>query len=204
MNAFVPLSKLSQVNEIICYHEAGHSVMAYLIGRAQVLKIILTPNVENTYNGQTDWGRNQKDRDWYPYVPYNELGLKSDDNTCGNALVDAAGKAAERLWYRQRNSDETLASFGLSSNKDNDESLLEQELLKKDPQLKREQLSEAKQFVENFAIELLEFETCWQAVDTVAKMLLERLQEKPPKVELYVASTIFGVFKQAVLKKKRF
>src|SRR2546429_3673029 len=112
MNAFVPLSKLSQVNEIICYHEAGHSVMAYLIGRAQVLKIILTPNVENTYNGQTDWGRNQKDRDWYPYVPYNELGLKSDDNTCGNALVDAAGKAGERLWYRQGNLDETLASFG--------------------------------------------------------------------------------------------
>jgi hypothetical protein len=203
MNASVPLSGLSQVNEIICYHEAGHAVMAYLMGR-EVQGIILTPNVENTYNGETKWGRNQKERYRYPDVPYDELGFKPEDNTYGNALVDAAGKAAERLWYRQRNLDETLASFGLSSIKDNDESLLEQELLKKDPQLKQEQLSEAKQFVENFAIKLLEFETCWQAVDTVAKMLLERLQEKPQvKLKLDIASTIFGVFRQAALKKMR-
>lgn len=171
----------------------------------EVQEIILSPNVENIHNGETGWGRNHKERYRYPDVPYDEPGLKSDDTTCGNALVDAAGKAAERLWYRQRSLPESHPSFGLSCIKDDDESLLEQELLKKDPQLKQEQLSEAKQFVENFAIKLLEFETCWQAVDTVAKMLLERLQEKPPevKLELDIARTIWEVSKQAALTKKR-
>ena len=114
--------------EIIPYHEAGHTVMARLFG-INVDYIRLDWNDEGTYNGVTVWdrGRPLAFRTWDPNIPYNKLGIRQGEKSNEDeALVLAAGKAAERIWYHQRSMDETQASYG--SGRDNDERQLEEEL----------------------------------------------------------------------------
>src|SRR5258706_10473093 len=202
MNMSVSLSGISQVNETTCYHEAGHAVMARLFGR-QVHYIMLL-NVENTYNGYTDWGRDEHFRDWDPNIPYDELKLQQRDCEIGVALVFAAGKAAERIWYRRRNLDESLASFGSSGGKNNDEYQLEKELeglkhpVLQTPREKLEQIASAKQEIEDLATRLLGHKVCWQVVETIAKEHLKKLQEQPGGVTMKdVQANIAEVFKKA-------
>jgi hypothetical protein len=206
MNMSVPLSESAQVSETICYHEAGHAVMARLFGR-QVHHIALVLNVENTYNGYTDWGRDELIRDWDLNIPYDELGFEPQDRENSVALIIVAGKAAERIWYRQRGLDESLASFGPGGGTNNDAYQLEKELegLKhpvfQTPRLKPEELPEVKQKIEDLAVRLLEHRVCWQAVETVAKALLKNLQEQQIKLS-EVQVVIAGVFEKVAQEEK--
>lgn len=162
-------------NEVTIYHEVGHAVMARLFGR-RVHQVNFVLNEDGTYNGYTHWGRDELMRDWDQKIPYQELGLKQAESKNGVALVIVAGKAAERIWYQKRNLDETLANFGLNSSNFNDESELERELLYAYP-LMKEELSQAKQVTENLAKRLLESKVCWQVIETVSQILLERLRQ---------------------------
>jgi hypothetical protein len=168
---------------IVAYHEAGHAVMARLMGR-RVHEIRLLFNVQGTYNGQTHWGRDELAREWDPHVPYGELGLQPAEWKNGAALVMVSGRAAERLWYRQPGLDETLASFGASRGND-DEVELEGELFHTYPQLTREQLPEAKHVLEELAMRLLGAQLCWQAVEAIAQALVQGVAHKPHIVHLY-------------------
>jgi hypothetical protein len=150
--------------------------MARLFGR-RVHQVNFVLNVDGTYNGYTHWGRDEFIRDWDQNLPYQELELKQAESKNGVALVIVAGKAAERIWYQKRNLDETLANFGLSGSNFNDEHELERELLYAFPLMKQEELSQAKQVTENLAIRLLESKVCWQAIETVSQVLLERLRQ---------------------------
>ncbi len=163
-------------NEVTVYHEVGHAVMARLFGR-KVHQINFVLNVDGTYNGYTHWGRDELIRDWEPNFPYHELGLKQAESKNGVALVIVAGKAAERIWYRKRKLDETLANFGLSDSNFNDEHELEHELLYLYPNIMQEELSQAKHITENLAMRLLESKVCWQAIETVSQVLLARLRQ---------------------------
>lgn len=149
--------------------------MARLFGR-RVHQVNFVLNEDGTYNGYTHWGRDELMRDWDQKIPYQELGLKQAESKNGVALVIVAGKAAERIWYQKRNLDETLANFGLNSSNFNDESELERELLYAYP-LMKEELSQAKQVTENLAKRLLESKVCWQVIETVSQILLERLRQ---------------------------
>lgn len=186
-------------NEVTIYHESGHAVMARLFGR-RVHQVNFAVNVDGTYNGYTHWGRHELMREWDPNVPYNELGLQQAESKNGVALVIAAGKAAEPVLYRKRSLDESLASFGLGGGNFNDERELENELLHVYPNLKQDELTQAKQVTEDLAMRLLESKVCWWAVDTVAQVLLARLRQlsNPAKD---VQQIIANVFERAVLNE---
>ena len=180
MNIVVPFSDTQyEDGNMIAHHEAGHAVMARLIGRS-VDKIDLLLIAEGTYNGYTDWDRYNQFRYFDPNVPYDELKLKQADDDLGVALVYAAGKAAERIWYHQKGWDETLASFG-SYGEHNDDLELEKELLTVIPGLKPEQLPQVKQDIVEAAMRRLGLEICWQAVEAVAQALLEGLKQTPER-----------------------
>ncbi len=161
---------------VVAYHEAGHAVMARLMGR-RVHDICLLLNVQGTYNGQTHWGRDEFFREWDSHLPYGELGLQQAEAKNGAALVIASGRAAERLWYRQYGLDEALASFG-SSRANDDEVELESELFHTYPRLTPEQLPEAKHTLEELAMRLLGAQLCWQAVEAIAQALVQGVAHK--------------------------
>jgi hypothetical protein len=181
MDAIVPLSNESQEDtpEVTAHHEAGHAVMARLLGRS-VFKVSLILNEKQSYNGSTCW--DDKDDgvaivpDWDRNLPYKELELEQKELKSGVALVYVAGKAAERIWYRQRGLDEAWASYGSGGGERNDERKLEKELKTRFLRMKPEDLPEAKQAIEDLAVRLLEFSPCWQAIETVAHELLKRLE----------------------------
>jgi hypothetical protein len=187
MENSVPLSGIPHLNdnEIIAYHEAGHAVMARLFGRC-VEYIKLDSNDEGTYNGETKWDRDSALRVWDPNIPYDKLKLRQEENEKAVALIFAAGKVAEQMWYRQRSLDETQASYGSRSGIFNDERQLEieLELLVKFPWLKSENLPKRKQDIEKSAMQLLGAEICWQAVEAVAQALLEGLKRAQEHVML--------------------
>jgi hypothetical protein len=180
MDTAMPLSNTSQEDnpEVTAHHEAGHAVMARLLGRS-VFKVYLVLNEKQSYNGGTCW--DDKDDgvavvpDWDRNLPYEELGLEQKELKSGVALVYVAGKAAERIWYRQRGLDEIWAGYGSGGGDRNDEQKLEKELRTRFPRMKPEELPKAKQAIEDLAVRLLEFSTCWQAIEVVAHELLKRL-----------------------------
>ncbi len=209
MDNSVPLSDIPHLyaNEIIPYHEAGHAVMARLYGiNVEYIELYLI--VEGTYQGiyfgKTAWDRDRPIHLWDPNIPYNELGLQQGViSNIEVALVYAAGKAAERIWYRQRSLDETLASYG--SGRDNDERQLE-EVLTPPSDLSRlipVDLPKRIQEIENKAMQLLEAKICWQAVEAIAQTLLEGLKQTPNNIMLSdVQNRIADVFAQAALNEK--
>ena len=187
---------------VVIYHEIGHAVMARLFGR-QVLYIRFTRNIENTYNGATDWGYPLTMLRWwdakapYSYERYLKQHYKDDEL----ALIYAAGLAAERLWYRRHQLDEGLASFGLSITMENDELQLEQELLH--PFLamsnNNERPSRTKETVIETAIQLLGGAQCWHALTLVAQILQERLETEPDVIQIDdIEEIITGAFIEAV------
>lgn len=113
----------------------------------------------------------------------------------GVALIIAAGKAAERIWYRQSGLDEAKAGYGRRSGYD-DESELEQEIVAwyrkreeryswltpEERQLKPKELVEGKQLIEGLAMRLLEVEKCWMVVEVVARASLKELEQGQPKI----------------------
>lgn len=175
MDTPFPLSTTQdqQTNEVTAYHETGHAVMARLFGR-RVHDIEFVVNVQGTYNGRTHWGRDEIICEWDHNIPYTKLGLRQEEAINAIALIIAAGKAAERLWYRKRSLGEFQASYGSKSAFD-DEQEIEDELMTAYPSLKPEQLPQAKQITEELAMRLLETEICWQAIEVVARTLIERL-----------------------------
>ena len=100
------------------------------------------------------------------------------------ALVLAAGKSVERIWYRQKGIDEGLANFGLGDEQHNDEPELEKELLGSYSQLKPEELLQTKKNVEALAIRLLESKKCWKAVEAVAHTSLEKMKQGLEMIDL--------------------
>jgi len=188
-----PPDSLHRAITVVAYHEAGHAVMARLMGR-RVHDICLLLNVQETYNGHTHWGRDELAREWDSHVPYGELGLQQAEAKNGAALVIASGRAAERLWYRQYGLDEALASFG-SSKANADEGELESELFHTYTQLTAEQLPEAKHTLEELAMRLLSAQICWQAVEAIAQALIQGVAHKPYRFHFYDAqSRIADVF----------
>src|SRR5579872_1824840 len=158
MDTIAPLSNESQENnpEVTAHHEAGHAVMARLLGR-RVGKVSLVLNEKRSYNGYTNWDLYEIFREWDCNVPYEDLKLKKEDGIDGIAFIWAAGKASERIWYRKKSLDEKWASFGTGGGELNDECQLKKALkgiLEADP---RRQLLQEMQRVEETAVHLLVF-----------------------------------------------
>ena len=166
--------------------------------------MIVEGTYQGIYFGKTAWDRDRPIHLWDPNIPYNELGLQQGViSNIEVALVYAAGKAAERIWYRQRSLDETLASYG--SGRDNDERQLE-EVLTPPSDLSRlipVDLPKRIQEIENKAMQLLEAKICWQAVEAIAQTLIEGLTQTPNNIMLSdVQNRIADVFAQAALNEK--
>ena len=212
--AFYSATAHIDANEIISYHEAGHAVMAHVFGRL-VDDIMYELNVIGTYNGRTHWGG--AIRIWDAHVPYDELGTfgleKEKESDNGEALIIAAGKAAERLLYRQRGLDETNVNYGPRSGYD-DESELEEAIgewyRKKVEQkemyrrveleerhLKPEQVVQAKRLIEELAMKLLGVKQCWMVVEVVAQASLKALSQEPEK---FVFDDVHEVMEKAFAK----
>lgn len=175
MEATTPLSDSSDIdaNEVTAHDEAGHAVMAHLFD-CPVYSIRYTLNVKGTYNGETIKSFNESQRRRDPNVPYDELrklGLQKEKEA---ALINVAGKAAQRIWYRQRGFDEALADFGLGGGQDNDEKLLEEAILEGH---RPEELEKIKQDTEESAIRILETKRCWEVVEAVAQASLEKIKQ---------------------------
>lgn len=163
--------------EVTVYHEAGHAVMARLFGRC-VDKIELVLDVVDTYSGYTYWDREDVSRrDWDPSIPYARLQLRQEESNHAVPLNFAAGKAAERIWLRQKGLDETLASFGSGGGIWNDKQQLESELRNKFPRLKSEEIPQGMQIIEDLAVKILI--PCWQVIEAVAQTLLDGVQNTP-------------------------
>lgn len=202
MDTIAPLYNTSQKDnpEVTAHHEAGHAVMARLLGR-RVGKVSLVLNEKGRYNGYTNWDLYEIFREWDWNVPYEDLKLKKEDDRDGIAFIFAAGKASERIWYRQKSLDEKWASFGTGAGELNDEWQLKKAvkgILEADP---RRQLLQEMQRVEETAVRLLVFPTCWQAVEAVAHELLERLKQDRERCTFDKAQArIAEVFAQAKTK----
>jgi hypothetical protein len=169
-------------NELTVYHESGHAVMARLFGRC-VHNIVLV-NMAGTYNGRTNWGRDEIRRDWDPHIPYAVLQLRQEESVHAVPLIFAAGKAAERIWLRQKGLDETIASFGQGSDVWNDKQQLENEVRNNFPRLKQEEIPLGMQKIEDLAMHLLESACCWQVIEIVAQALLNGIQHTPEHFSL--------------------
>jgi hypothetical protein len=187
MDASAHLSGAPHPLQAVVYDEAGHAVMARLLGRVVYsirLQRMSSGPYAGAYNGRTDWGRDSPAREWDARAPYDSLVRSREEYIQAVVLIFAAGKAAERTWYRKTGADEALASFG-----EKDERELERELLamyrsQLTLELTSAQLDETKLAIEDLAMRLLSEPRRWRAVEAIATTLLQELQHAPEEVRL--------------------
>jgi hypothetical protein len=176
--------------------------MARLLGRVVyrvALYRILGGEYAGSYNGRTEWGEDSLRRDYDSNFPYQDLGLEQRDIAQGTALVYAAGKAAERIWYRSQGLPESQASFG-----EHDETVIWARIKEaygdRARDADRDQVVTA---VEDLAVQLLQHPTCWRAVVAVAEALRAAVAGQPDEAILDeddIKDTIGRALSASILK----
>ncbi|HEY7124057.1 MAG TPA: hypothetical protein VH540_08925 [Ktedonobacterales bacterium] len=177
----------------VAYHEAGHAVMARLIGRLLVM-ITYTKGPPHLapadYEGSTNWGEDQYFRAWNRHVPYDRLGLVMDrDIPEGVALVHAAGNAAQEIWCQKNQVGNQQVTWGKR-----DGQLLKRELQDIFNNLNAAQQAQKTQEIKDWAERILSDPFCWQTVEVVVRASLEGLTMTPDE---FVLGDVYDRIEQA-------
>lgn len=182
--------KLSDRNHV-AYDEAGHIVMAYILGRS-IGRVIFQRNKRGTYNGRTEWSDPCSPPAIDGHVPYEQMRIPRPDGIMGTRVILAAGKAALTLWYQREGENERKATYGMADAKQILRALKRSGI---SPQERKKRFQD----IEGLALQILSWPFCYVAVEQVAMFLRMKLRHAQDNELDYF--TVEGATLQAIVAK---
>jgi hypothetical protein len=153
--------------EDVAFDEAGHVVLARILGR-HINNVIYRRNVNNEYNGESDYNEISSPPFIDSNIPYDEIGIAQPDGISDRLTIKCGGKVSLILFCRDKGIREDLATFGLG---DCREILLRLKHSGLSKQQRKQELRE----LEARALQILGYPPCKDALDTMARSFLEEL-----------------------------